>query len=89
MRDAPNTTETAYLGHTVRIEVPLRSVTALRKIAEELHGLATNLEHLSRRKNSPGELMLEVRSAVSRCNKKMAAARGRGRPRKNPVGFES
>jgi hypothetical protein len=76
--------EQDYVGKTARVEVPLRSVMTLRRVANELRGLAASLEYLSHeRVESPASVMLAARMAVRRCNHKMAAIRGRGRPKKH------
>jgi hypothetical protein len=82
-RDEITKHEEAYVGKTARVEVPLRSVTALRRVADELRGLANRLEFLGHEKTDrPSEVLLEARSLVRQCNHKMAAIRGPGRPRK-------
>jgi hypothetical protein len=83
-RDEPYPHEQDYLGKVVRIEVPLRSVMSLRRVADELRGLAASLEYLSHeREESPGATLLSARMAVRRCNQRVAAIRGRGRPKKH------
>lgn len=76
--------EIMYVGKVVRLEVPLKSVISLRRVAGELRGLATQIDGLSRQLDErPTYVMLCVRDAVRRCNKNMAAIRGRGRPKKH------
>lgn len=80
-QDEPRQHEAAYIGQTARLDIPLRSVTALRKIAEELRGLAANLEFLSRRTGErAGPVLFEARVEVRRANKRLEVVRGRGRP---------
>lgn len=82
-RDEITKHEEAYVGKTARVEVPLRSVIALRRVADELRGLAARLEFLGHEKTDrPSEVLLEARYQVRECNHKMAAIRGPGRPRK-------
>lgn len=74
----------AYVGDLVRLEIPLKSVTNLRRVAEELHGLATRIDMLSRfRHEQPSATMIEVRMLVTRTNKRLEAIRARGRPKKS------
>jgi hypothetical protein len=83
--DEPQPHQTAYIGQTARLDIPLRSVTALRRIAEELRGLATNLEYLSRRTGeNAGPVLFEARCEIRRANKRIEAVRGRGRPVAEP-----
>lgn len=78
--------EQDYVGKTARVDVPLKSVVALRRVAEELRGLAARLEFLSHERNErPPVVMLEARAAIRQCNRKMAALRGPGRPKKHPT----
>ena len=75
----------AYVGDLVRLEIPLKSVTNLRRVAEELRGLATRIECLSRfsQEQPPSATMLEVRTLVGQANKRLDKIRGRGRPKKS------
>ncbi len=83
-RDETDAVEETYVGDVVRLEIPLKSVMNLRRVAEELHGLATQLDHLARLSNDkPGVVMLEVRLMAKRCNKRLDAIRGRGRPKRS------
>jgi hypothetical protein len=83
-RDEPYPHEQDYLGKVVRIEVPLRSVISLRRVADELRGLAAKLDFMSHeRTERPGEVLLGARMAVRGCNQKMKAIRGPGRPKKH------
>jgi CelD/BcsL family acetyltransferase involved in cellulose biosynthesis len=84
MRDAPTNLEATYVGKVARLNIPLHSVVTLRRIAEELRGLATNLEYISRRDDTPPVALLEARYAVERAANRMKEIRGRGRPVKPP-----
>jgi len=82
--DEPADNETVWIGDVVRLEIPLRSVQALRRVAEELHGLATRLDCISRFSTErPAMTMLEVYRVVRQCNRKLDRVRGRGRPKKS------
>lgn len=82
-RDEANPHEQVYVGKTARVDVPLKSVSALRRVADELRGLAARLELMSHEKTDrPSEVLLEARYQVRECNHRMASIRGRGRPKK-------
>jgi CelD/BcsL family acetyltransferase involved in cellulose biosynthesis len=80
--DSPTELQQDYVGRVVRIEIPLRSVVTLRRIAEELRGLATNLDYLSRRHDKPTVVLLEAYGEARRFNKRVAAIKRVGRPSK-------
>lgn len=48
MRDELNRYEETMMSQVVRLEIPLKSVMNLRRVAEELRGLAYQLECMSR-----------------------------------------
>jgi CelD/BcsL family acetyltransferase involved in cellulose biosynthesis len=82
--DEPTPLEQTYVGQTARVDVPLKSVLALRKVAEELRGLATRLEYLTHMTDEkPSAILLEARALVRSCSHRMSVIRGRGRPRKS------
>ena len=84
MRDEPNAFQVGYIGDVARLEVPLRSVMNLRRIADELRGLAMRLDCLSRYPDpNPGVTMLAARFEVKRTSDRMAAIRSRGRPKRS------
>lgn len=83
-RDELHNYERAYVGRTARVDVPLKSVISLRRVAGELRGLATQIDALSRQLDQwPVHTLMAVRDAVRRCNKNMAAIRSPGRPKKH------
>jgi hypothetical protein len=83
-RDELHPHEQDYIGKVARIDVPLKSVISLRRVADELRGLASRLEFLSHeREEPPATVMFSARLAVRRSNVKMKAIRGPGRPKKN------
>lgn len=72
----------AIVGDVARIDVPLRSVVALRRVADHLRGLATMMDQASRRDDIPARSTLfEVRMCVREVNRKLRALRGPGRPK--------
>lgn len=84
-RDHTNRMERDYVGLVVRLEIPLKSVMNLRRVAELLHGLAHQLECMGRFRNEkPSVTMLEVRSLVRKTNNDLRKIRGRGRPSNGP-----
>lgn len=86
MRDHLTDDEIAVYGRVARLEIPLRSVMNLRKAADILHGLATQLDYLGRyRDQKPTITALEVRRAVRKAQDDLQRLRGRGRPRKQPI----
>jgi len=59
--DEPAPTEQKLYGDVVRLEIPLRSVHGLRQVADELRGLATRLDCISRYSSGrPALTMMEV-----------------------------
>jgi hypothetical protein len=84
MRDEVDKLEQQYVGDLVRLEIPLKSVMNLRKVAEVLRGLAARLDTLGRYSDyEPASVMLEVGKLTRRANKELTAIRGRGRPKKS------
>lgn len=82
MRDEPNNIEGRYLPESIRLQIPLRSLVNLRRVAEELRGLAAQLDYISRYPTeSVGTDVLEAAAAVRRSQERIAAIRYRGRPR--------
>lgn len=71
----------AIVGDVARLDIPLRSVVALRRVAEHLRGLATMMDQASRRDDLvPRSILFEVRMQVRAVNHKLRALRGPGRP---------
>lgn len=82
MRDDLDFIGQKIVGEVARLEVPLRSVVNLRRVAENLRGLADRLDAMSRDGTRESrrilfDAMLEVRS----CNRRLRAIRRPGRPR--------
>ncbi len=75
------------VGDVARLDVPLRSVVALRRVADHLRGLATMMEQASHRDDlSARSVLFEVRMQVRAVNAKLRSIRGPGRP-KVPTGW--
>lgn len=71
----------AIVGDVARLDIPLRSVVALRRVAEHLRGLATTLDQLSRRDDLVARsILFEARMYTREVNRKLRAMRGPGRP---------
>ncbi len=69
------------VGDVARLDVPLRSVVALRRVADHLRGLASMMEQASHRDDLPARSVLfEVRMQVRAVNRKLRILRGPGRP---------
>lgn len=82
MRDEPNNLECRYVPESIRLQIPLRSVLNLRRVAEELRGLAYRLDTISRfQGEDAGAALFDAHSAIRRAQKRIAEIRYRGRPR--------
>lgn len=75
--------EEAYVGDVVRLEIPLKSLMNLRRVAEELRGLAHRLECIGRFADRPAAAMIEVRMIVKAANHRLDKIRSRGRPKRS------
>lgn len=75
------------VGDVARLDIPLRSVVNLRRVADHLRGLAAMMEQASKRDDIPARSVLfEVRMYTREVNRKLRAMRGPGRPQK-PTGW--
>lgn len=75
------------VGDVARLDIPLRSVVNLRRVAEHLRGLAAMMEQASKRDDIPARSVLfEVRMYTREVNRKLRVMRGSGRPQK-PTGW--
>lgn len=82
MRDEVTKLEKPYVGELIRLEIPLHSVSNLRRVAEELRGLAYQVDCIAKfQTDEPSVIMLQVRQMVRRTNKRLEVIRGRGRPK--------
>lgn len=80
--DRPDRFEETYLSEVARLEIPLRSVVNLRRVAEELRGLAQRLDFLSRDPGEPADVLYEAKKAVRRTRNNIEKIRRPGRPKK-------
>lgn len=68
------------VGDVARLDIPLRSVVTLRRVADHLRGLATMMDQVSRMDDrSARSVLFEVRMSVREVNRKLRALRGPGR----------
>lgn len=82
MRDEPTPYEHRYIPESVRLQIPLRSVVNLRRVAEELRGLAFQLDTLSRYpEETPALTAMTATTIIRRAQERIASIRYRGRPR--------
>lgn len=79
-RDTLSYTATLYMPEAARIDIPVRSVVNLRRVAENLRGLADRLEFLSRDRRDSNEILLEALMEARRCHRRMQAIQPPGRP---------
>jgi hypothetical protein len=80
LKDNPSFAASLYLTRVVRIDVPVRSVVNLRRVAENLRGLADRLDFLSREPRDADEILLEASFEARRCHRRMQAIQPPGRP---------
>lgn len=83
MRDHTTEFEQRYTPKVVRIHVPLTSVVSLRRIADELRGLANRLDYLSRTQDKPTTVLNEAWFACKHTVGRVNEIRAPGRPRKS------
>lgn len=71
----------AIVGTVCRIEIPLRSPSALVQVADMLRGLANQCEFTASEKHTDVRLrMLSLMMYCRQINKRMRKLKGRGRP---------
>jgi hypothetical protein len=82
MRDDLTDWEAKQISPTARLQIPITSTMNLRRIAEELRGLAYQLEIIER---SAGKdvlmAMYRAKAVINRAGRRMEAIRSRGRPK--------
>lgn len=78
--DAPSFTGKTYIRAVVRIDVPMRSVVNLRRVAENLRGLAERLDFLSRDPRESDEVLFEAATEAKRCHRRLQSIQPPGRP---------
>lgn len=81
MRDHLTSHEIRQLGDSKRIDIPLRSVVNLRRVAEELRGLAAHLDILSRQRDEPANVLIAASIRVARTQLRMRRIQPPGRRR--------
>ena len=80
-RDHKTFVEEQYIPDVARLDIPMRSVVNLRRVAEELRGLAAQLDRISRDTNpKAGSLLFEAAGCVVRTRRRLMAIRRPGRP---------
>lgn len=82
MRDEMNAYEKKMITEVVRLDLPMRSVVNLRRVASELRGLAEVLDRLSREPGDPGDVLSDARKAGRHTNRNLAKIKTPGRPKK-------
>lgn len=71
----------AIVGSVCRIEIPLRSPSALIQVAELLRGLAAQCEFTATNRDADTRIrMLGLMMYARQVNKRLKQIRGRGRP---------
>jgi hypothetical protein len=81
MRDHKTPVEEQYVPDVCRLNIPLRSVVNLRRVAEELRGLAAELDRLSRsREPRAGRVLADAWYAVRQTSGILMTIRRPGRP---------
>lgn len=78
--DTPTFTGKTYIRQAVRIDVPLRSVVNLRRVAENLRGLADRLDFLSRDPRDADEVLFAAQVEARRCHRRLQSIQPPGRP---------
>lgn len=69
------------VGKVCRIEIPLKSPTALLQVADLLRGLANECEWAAKSKDgSPRQRMFQLMMHARNTNRQFRRIRGRGRP---------
>jgi hypothetical protein len=82
MRDELNRYEQTYVSEVARLDIPLRSVVNLRRVAEELRGLAQRLDFLSRDTGTSADVLQDAWRACYRTRRNLSRIRAPGRPKK-------
>lgn len=83
--DTLNAFDRQWVAEVARLDVPLRSVVNLRRVAGELRALAVRLDHLSRDPRPAADVLFEARRATRHTNHNLQAIRKPGRPSKRPT----
>lgn len=81
--DELNPLDQAIVGSVCRLEIPLKSPSALLQVADLLRGLASQCEFTATNKDADVRVrMLSLMLYCRQVNKRMKQIRGRGRPPK-------
>jgi predicted transcriptional regulator len=81
--DELNEIDQQIVGTVCRIEIPMRSPSALLQVADLLRGLASQCEFTATNKDADVRLrMLSLMMYARQINKRMKKLKGRGRPPK-------
>ena len=80
-RDTVHHSET-WVPTIARLDIPLRSVVNLRRVAGNLRALAQQLDFLSRADGDSADLLCAARNEVRHTNRELAKIKRVGRPRK-------
>jgi len=81
-RDEHTKFDKTWKPEVIRIEIPLKSVVNLRRVASELRGLASRLDALSRDAADSTILLEDAASAARHTQANMRKIRSPGRPKK-------
>lgn len=83
-------TDSAIVGTVCRIEIPMRSPSALYQVADLLRGLASQCEFTASNRDADVRVrMLGLMLYARQVNKRMRRLRGRGRPSKALVRYSA
>jgi hypothetical protein len=82
MRDEHTKHDKQWRPQVLRVEIPLRSVVNLRRVASELRGLASRLDALSRDPSDASDVLADADRAVRHTQANMRKIRSPGRPAK-------
>lgn len=81
-RDEHTKFDKTWRAEISRLDIPLRSVVNLRRVASELRGLAERLDALSRDPSDATDVLADAFKAVRHTRSNMSKIRSPGRPAK-------
>ena len=81
-RDEHTKHDKTWHAEIVRLDIPVKSVVNLRRVASELRGLASRLDALSRDPSDSTVVLEDAASAVRHARVNLAKIRSPGRPKK-------
>jgi hypothetical protein len=82
-RDEHTKFDKRWKPEVARLEIPLKSVVNLRRVASELRGLASRLDALSRDPSDATLVLEDAARAVLHTRRNLAKIRSVGRPKKS------